>query len=155
MISFYEEFQKSKDAPVTIDGTTYFRIFEINTGHCSRIHIRAKSLKKGPNAWKQAVHINSDKPLTSGSENGTEFVFWFSEGGFFSKPVMEAEFVCQPGSSLKIWNVWQVENAIQSLYNGAAMRVSEEGKNKWKFQCNDGEPNDDLTDLVFELELHE
>lgn len=155
MISFNEEFQKTNNAPVTIEGTTYYRIFEMNTGRYTRIHIEVKSLKSGRKAWKQAVHINSDKLLTSGSDKGTDFVFWFSQGGFFSKPIMKADFICQPNSCLKIWNVWEVDNAIQSLYNGSAMLVSEQDKNKWRFQCNDGEPNDDMTDLIFELELHE
>jgi hypothetical protein len=33
------------------------------------------------------------------------------------------------------------------------MIVTKIAENKWRFQCNDGHPDDDMNDLIFTLEL--
>lgn len=152
MYLFQKEFEKSQNAPIVVNGVTYYRTFEINIGNCTRIHIEAESIraKKG---WRQAVHISSDGTLACGNDKGNDFVYWFSTGGWFSESAMKAEYIAQTNSTIRIWNVWQVDNAIQSLYNGAAMLVTKFSENQWRFECNDGEPNCDMDDLVFILEL--
>lgn len=153
MISFNKEFQESNGKPVAINGVTYHRTYEIKVKNLTHVNITVQSVKKGRDAWKQAVHLNSDKPLRSEKDQGNDFVFWFPTATLFRKAITQASCDCTPNSTLTVWNVWQVDNAIQSLYNGSAMVVTQLSEHQWQFQCNDGKPNDDMDDLVFTLEL--
>lgn len=150
MINFCKKFEESQNAPITIDGVTYYRLYELNVGNATQIVIDVESIKY---VWKQAVHLSSNKPLSDGKDKSTDFVFWFPKGGLFRSAVKHAECSCEPKSKLQVWNVWMVDNAIQSLYNGSAMIVTQIAENKWRFQCNDGHPDDDMNDLIFTLEL--
>ncbi len=153
MISFHEEFQKSNGKPITVQDVTYHQIYEIKVQDHTHVLIQAESVKNDRNAWKQAVHLRSDKSIRSENDRGKDFVFWFPGASLFHKAVTQAECDCTSNSLLQIWNVWKVDNAVQSLYNGSAMIVTQISKWKWRFQCNDGKPDDDMNDLIFTLEL--
>ena len=53
-------------------------------------------------------------------------------------------------------NVWNVgEGAAQSWHNGEAMHVDHLIEGHRTCRCNDGVPDEDFGDLVFELQLYD
>lgn len=144
MINFEKEFMASKGQPIEVDGTRYCMMFEIPTGACSELLLTAESVNS---EWKQGIHLSSEKGLEVDSDHGNDFVLWVS-----TTPKTR-QCHCQPDSVVRIWNVWEIKRVTHSWHNGAAMIVTQLNDTTWRFQCNDGHPDNACDDLVFTIEL--
>ena len=145
MIMFQEEFAKSKGRPIIYKRKTLrmYDSFPVPVGR-SQLHFRFISTKS---EWKQGIRLK-----TSG--------YFIVHGQVCRKPMSIWEHTAPSEDTLdcvsrdgliEVINEWiNSRGGIEYWYNGAAM-ISEEIRNGRRYYCNDGHPNDDFTDLVFEL----
>lgn len=144
MIDFEKEFIRSSGKSFEADGVRYCLAYSIDIGKFSEIHVHVESMNS---EWKQGIHLSCDKELKLDNGSEKEFVLWPRSA---SRAI---QCSCQPQSTLNVWNVWEVDKVTHSWHNGAAMIVSELGEQHWRFQCNDGHPDNNCDDLVFTIEL--
>lgn len=100
--------------------------------------------------WEQGVFISCKKAhflINDKEEKINGIHFWFNES-----PMLNSfKILNQPNSELKVWNIWRIDNGPMSYgHNGAAL-YAEEFENGKRFYCNDGYPDDDFEDLVFQI----
>ncbi len=96
--------------------------------------------------WKQGMVLHSlnGKIEINGSIE-KQFVLW--EDTLPKNP----SFKIISGEQLVVYNVWDIGNGVMQYgHNGAGLYV-EEKNNRITFYCNDGHPDDNLNDLVFNL----
>ena len=99
--------------------------------------------------WKQGVVLyilNGEMRLNGVKSNS--FIIW--EDNFLNE-LVEIEILS--GESVTLYNVWDSGNGkIDYGHNGAGIHV-EFLQSKYRFNCNDGFPDDDLNDLIFDCSI--
>ena len=147
MPDFSELFMESDGQPVEYKGRTLLMIdyFPVPKGE-QRIRYRIVSTNS---EWKQGIAVSTEgeldfdegAPLTRGWADLWEHL-----------TTGEGEFTCRSrDGKLKTINIWDTgDGCVESWYYGAAMWV-EEIPNGRRYHCNDGHPDDNFDDIVFEL----
>ncbi len=98
--------------------------------------------------WKQGVIIKTKGDIEVNNRSGNKMIFWEE-----SSPKEFDILVSTESKELIVYNVWDTGNGvIQHWHNGAAIHV-EQNKDHFRFNCNDGYPDDDMDDLIFEIEV--
>ena len=143
---FSEMFDKSGGKPIQFKGKTLvaWDPFPLH-GNEVRLKIRFVSTNS---EWRQGIGLDVDGE------------FDFFRARLFPKGVVlwedtaptELEFICRSSSGvLDVKNVWDTgDGCVESWYYGAAMWVEEIPGGR-RYHCNDGHPDDNFDDIIFEL----
>ena len=149
MVVFEEEFMKSDGMPIQYKGKTIVM--------WDRLPLPAKSsvleykIISTSSEWKQGLSITTDGVIKF---SNSEVIKKGWVAVFAEHHTIEEEFECHSKNKLlDIKNVWDSgDGCIDSWHNGAAMWV-EEIPNGRRYHCNDGHPDDDFDDIVFEITI--
>lgn len=145
MIDFEKEFRKSKGQPFENNGKSYRLLFTLNTGDHSAFVVKFEQVK-GP--FRQGIHIESDEPLQVAGKRNNAMLLW--------QDTASSAVRCHTGTNttVRVWNIWDPgDRVVHSWHNGAAMIVEAIDEAYWRFQCNDGHPDDACDDLIFTIRL--
>jgi hypothetical protein len=111
--------------------------------------------------YKQAVIIEVDyrktKRITIGSQKERSFIIWeedFANAG----GVIHFEGTSKNGE-LFVYNAWEQTDHLDTPFtnywmHGAAM-IEEINGNTRRYKCNDGVPDDNFDDIIFEVTINE
>jgi hypothetical protein len=156
MPSFEKEFREAKGVPIKYKNLELIRM--------DRIPVKKKfsgSLKiiSTNSEYRQAVIIQADdrktKRLTIESQKERSFIIWADEIG--------NDIIHFDGTSknfeLFVYNAWEqiAWNGVPHTnywYYGAAMIVEINGNTR-RYKCNDGHPDDNFDDIIFEVTIDE
>ena len=98
--------------------------------------------------YRQGVRLDSDQVLRIAGKESQAVFLWYDTAP------RHVECDCAKHQTVRIWNVWDTgDGTVHSWHNGAAMIVEPIGDNCWRFNCNDGHPDDACDDLVFTIRL--
>ena len=139
-------FQKSKGAPIEIDGETVRPSFRLNLGKGShRFMFRRLSAKavplQGIRLKVKAGHIET---------NGKQFqdvILWSDT----SPEQVELIVHSKSGCEVIVWNSWKIDDLIQAWVGNAGLLVDQE-QNVITLHCSDGTGATDFSDLVVQIE---
>jgi hypothetical protein len=164
MPSFQPMFTESKGQPIEYQGKTLvmsdfyptqgvlkFRLVFESCNGSGRQGVGLRLLYKDRDGkWQKGAAAENEGQLivrganTSGKDG---VIIWCGE----TPKEEEFEVVGSP-SVVNIFNVWAGSDGVtHSRHHGAAMIV-EELPNGRRYQCNDGEPDEDFDDIIFRLE---
>lgn len=140
---FEDYFNETNGKPFDYEGKLIKLSHSINVNGGENFKIDSFVTKS---KWKQGVVFQVlNGELEMNNDVNTRFVLW--EGSFSENSNIKV----LKGEKLIVYNVWDVGNGIMQYgHNGAGLYVIEI-KNKLTFYCNDGFPNDNLDDLVFDV----
>jgi hypothetical protein len=97
---------------------------------------------------RQGVRIKANGDLVVAGQKLKDIVLWSDT----APPCVDIQLGAK-ATELKVWNCWEsADGAVDAWHNGAGMIVSAKAAGVREYQCNDGAPNDDFSDLVFRLE---
>jgi len=143
---FEELFCESQGRPVVYRGKTVMLGDRLNVGvGTSHLMFRIVSTSS---EWRQGFTLDCNGVLDFGDgEEVSSGVHIWSD----TAP-SEAMFRCRPKDGiLRVWNIWDTGNGCaESGHHGAAM-WAEQIPGGWRYHCNDGHPDDDFNDIVFEI----
>lgn len=143
---FEKMFRQSQGKPIVYNGETIFRYDAINVNkHFSGII----KLNAASSVWRQGIKLKVDNFLIIDETKRNEMALW---ADYFKNDI---PFYGETNNGLLyINNIWDTGNGvIESWYNGAAMKKKVLTFNHIRYFCNDGHPNDDFSDIVFEIVL--
>lgn len=158
LIEFQTAFMKSPGKPIQYNGKTLIAIDRLTVPEKFQMRIKIISIDS---KWKQGVRIKIEKGKGnfyshSSDKKDYSFVIWEEtvEAGY--PTLAEHEGLLYSGTArnneVKIWNVWDEGNGVtQAWIMGAAMIKETIAENHFRYHCNDGQPNDDFSDIVFDV----
>ncbi len=151
MIVFEEEFAKSDGQPIIYKGRTVVGWDQMPLPD-GELKIRYRILSTN-SEWRQGISLATKGKIDFG---GGQII---TKGwGDIWEDLMdhEGEFICRSKNKLlDVKNVWDIgDGCVQSWYNGAAIWIEEIPGGR-RYHCNDGHPDDDFDDIVFELTIVE
>ncbi len=144
-MEFQELFKESKGKPIIYKGKEVRGIDNIILDkNEAKFRLRFISTKS---EWEQGIFIETKGHFeVNGKKIQNSIVLWDS-----TSPKEVDFFVNSKSKSILIYNAWKNRSGLTLYwYNGPAMIVSE-NKNSRIYNCNDGYPDDDFDDLIFEL----
>jgi hypothetical protein len=147
MIIFQDEFMKSKGKPISYNNKSILMIddFTLPARTCKIEFIIISTNSE----WKQGFELttNGKMKINNGIvDNGTRI--W--EHTAPKSSIIEVD---SKDKKITVTNIWDHGDGVtQKWHNGGALYF-EEIKNGKRYYCNDGHPNDDFTDLIFELTI--
>ena len=153
MPSFEKEFVESKGAPIKYEGLELIIIDRISV---PKKFSGALKLISTNSEWKQAVclDVRSGK-LKMELGEGKKFALWedYLRGNPLSFEGTTKDL------QLMVYNAWeQIDHLGTGFTNywqhGAAMIVEIDGNTR-RYRCNDGHPDDNFDDIVFEITINE
>jgi hypothetical protein len=156
MPSFEKEFIESKGAPIKYKDWVLYGV--------DRIPVKKKfsgmlRLISTNSEYKQAVIIASDdrktKNLTIESQKERSFIIWEDE---LANEIIHFEGISKH-SELFVYNAWECIDHRGTPYTdywqlGAAMIVEVNGNTR-RYRCNDGHPDENFDDIIFEVTIDE
>jgi len=153
MPSFEKEFVESKGAPIK------YKKWEII--RTDRIAVQKKfsgtvKLISTNSEWQQAVYLRVlSGNLKIDEDKGKAFVLWEDA---LNEGVIHFEGATKD-LQLLVYNAWnQIDHLgtefTNAWYHGAAMIVEVSGNTR-RYRCNDGHPDDNFDDIVFEVTINE
>jgi hypothetical protein len=144
MVVFEHLFRESKGKPVAYQGRLLQLMDRFPVGPDAIITLTFESTAS---ANRQGVRLDTKGHfIVDGRSVGRKMVLWSD-----TAPAEVSIHVRGVSSDVEVYNVWDHgDGVIHAGHNGAAMVVEEivEGR---RYRCNDGEPDDDLDDLVFAI----
>ena len=145
MIVFEDLFAEARANIVQYGELSIQLIDIIKLAGSSRMVVRFKEVNSN---WRQGVRLSSDGEFLVNGENcGHAVVLWTDT----APPEIPIDL--KNASECVVKNVWDRGNGVvDSGHNGAAMIVEVVGS-KRTYSCNDGHPNDDFNDIIFELQI--
>jgi len=100
--------------------------------------------------WEQGIFIEckgANFIINDEEENLNGCYFWFNK----TRMINTFKILKKNKTELKVWNIWRIDKGPMSYgHNGAALYFEEEINGK-RFYCNDGYPDDDFDDLIFQI----
>lgn len=148
LLVFEKEFEKSKGKPITYKGKI-IRMWD--QFQLPRKEIRLKFRIISTNSeWRQGISLKTTGSFFFGNDRE----FKNSIGIWEDTASSEDIFLCKSDDLvIEVVNVWDTgDGVIQSWHNGAAMWY-EEIRNGKRYHCNDGHPDDDFDDIIFEIQI--
>lgn len=153
MECFQDLFMASKGQPVEYNGETIFMQDKIVVDVDFKFAVRLISTDS---KYPQLINLAVEKGeyLTYVDTQRAQF-------SFLADTIPIGEEMLLIGHSknkvLRVWNGWLSKDHLgnqvkESWYNGAAMKKEVSG-NTIRYFCNDGEPDEDFNDLIFEITI--
>jgi len=146
MPSFESLFLKSKGQPITFNEHTIQMVdlLYVKDGQEIRLEFESKEAD-----WRQGVSLKTDGAFNVNGQTITKsIVLWYDTAP------RNLLLKIQTGTGeCRVKNVWDTgDGVIQSWHNGAAMIVEKTATGR-RYRCNDGQPDEDFTDLIFNIQL--
>lgn len=150
-MEFDELFLSSKGNPVIFNDEKIMRIDRLKTPREFEVSVILISTSS---PYKQAIQIKTDgKMVSQGSKMISDrFILWEE----YLKNEYSFNYNCKSNNQeLLVWNSWDWgDNVTQSWLRGAAMKKEVITENHFRYYCNDGEPDDDFDDIVFDVVIN-
>ena len=149
MPDFDKEFVKAHGGPIQYKGIELIGFDKVHVNKNFRVTVNMISKNS---EWRQGIELKIENgSLTSKRSGltGKNFILWeelFENG-------QQSEFTGKSkDNTLLVWNSWDHGNGVtQSWLGGAAMIREKVDDNHYIYKCNDGHPDDNFDDLVFEI----
>lgn len=151
MECFEELFKASKGQPIEYNQETLFLMdrIPVNTNFKLIFNLISTDSK-----YPQVIELRVNKGgwLLYGNQQKRQFSF-LADSISFNTEIEVTGYAID--GELLVWNAWLLKdhtgvNVKHSWHNGAAMKKVAMG-NTIRYFCNDGYPDEDLNDLVFEV----
>ena len=150
MPSFGQLFAEQKTPYILYKGKKIMQADKVHipVGEC---YVRF-SLIETNSEWKQGFAFRTEGAFYGANnfKSNKPIVCWedyFADGQFAYNKIKSKNGV------LLVYNVWDTGNGgMDYWHNGGAM-YAEKNRNKRIYYCNDGYPDDDFNDLIFEIEI--
>jgi hypothetical protein len=142
---FESKFRAARGQPIEHNGkmirrVDYFKLPQIKT----KLHIK---FVETHSEWLQGIELSAKGYFDVANQR-------FEKGVLFWEHTAPKEFsfeVNVKDRQIIVMNIWDTGNGVkEKWYHGAALYFEEIPGGK-RYYCNDGHPNDDFTDLIFEL----
>ena len=151
MVIFEDCFIKSQGKPINYRGQTLIQVdyMPVSDGDTFNLFFEEKN-----SDWDQAVCIDVEGGaliIENERISGKDGVnLWENKAP--KKIKIEVDLKNKKKGKLIVYNAWDWGDGVtQAWHNGAAMYV-EHISNGRRYYCNDGDPDDDLNDLIFRIE---
>ncbi len=149
MPEFDKEFAEAQGKGIQYKGLHLIRHDKVKVNGKFRVTVNMISKNS---EWRQGIELKiKNGSLTSKRSGltGKNFILWeelFENG-------QQSEFTGKSKDNiLLVWNSWDHgDGVIQSWLRGAAMIREKVDDNHYIYKCNDGHPDDNFDDLVFEI----
>jgi hypothetical protein len=146
MPSFQQLFIKSKGQPVEYNGQTIRMVDHLKILDGQILKVVFESVNAD---WRQGVCLTTDGGFVVNNQSIKKSVALWHD----TAPSEVMLRVQTKKGECWVKNVWDIGNGVmESWHNGAAMIVEEIACGR-RYKCNDGQPDDDFTDIVFRIEL--
>ena len=146
-MNFLKLFQESNFQPIVYNGKIIIISDTLPTENIKLYEVNFTAVKS---EWEQGIFFHSKKAhfrINNQRESLNAFHLWHSE----SLKTNVFEILKGGSTELKIWNIWRINSGPMSYgTNGGAMH-KEDIENGRTYYCNDGYPDDDFDDLVFDV----
>ena len=144
MVIFEEMFLESKGKPVKYNDVTVHMMDELPVGDSAHLRIRFLSANS---EWRQGISLTTDGTFDVGGQKITRGLALWQD----TAPQEVHVIVSSRSGTVQVKNIWDVgDGVVHSWHNGAAMIVDVDGERR-RYRCNDGHPDDDFDDLIFEI----
>lgn len=138
-------FQKSKGAPIEIDGRVVQSIFKTKISRASQTFlVRRVKAKDSP---RQGVRVKVAKgEVEVNEQRHQEIILWADT----SPESLVITVHAKPECELKIWNVWMVDEIVQAWVGNSGIIVSGT-EAAVTLECSDGYGQVDFSCLIIEM----
>ena len=144
MVVFEEMFLESKGKPVKYNDVTVQMMDELPVGDLAHLRIRFESANS---EWRQGISLTTEGTFEVGGQKIKRGLALWQD----TAPQEVDVVVSSKSGTVQVKNIWDVgDGVVHSWHNGAAMIVDSDRERR-RYRCNDGHPDDDFDDLVFEL----
>ena len=156
MPSFEQMFQREVNGKIEVcrsvdfEGDQVFLWDELDVSGCPRLRF---TFLGTASKWRQGVRLSTrrDGECLIVNEHRIDhprsLVLWSDT----APEAVEIELIGRPESQVVV-NVWDTGNGVtQTGHNGAAMKIRETPAGR-RYDCNDGFPDSDFDDLVFQID---
>ncbi len=137
-------FRKSNGKPVIYQGDTLYIADYIDINKKCSGYVKLISTSS---EYKQGVALYADENLLINNIKGKKMVLWekhFNNGIAFSAESSKGYLIVN--------NIWDIGNGVtQSGHNGAAMKKEIIAPNHFRYYCNDGHPDANFDDIIFDV----
>jgi hypothetical protein len=153
MPSFEKEFVESKSAPIKYKDLELICIDRIPVKKNFSGTIRVISTNS---EWRQAICLRvADGKLTVFSQKEKSFIVWADD---IKDNALQFEGRSK-SMQLIVYNAWEQTGKMGDTFtnfwkHGAAMIVEVNGNTR-RYRCNDGHPDDNFDDIIFEVTIDE
>lgn len=138
-------FQKSKGAPIEVDGRLVQSIFKTEISRASQTFL--VRLVKAKHSPSQGVRIKVVKgEVEVNEQRHQEIILWADT----SPKSLVVAIHAKPGCELKMWNVWMVDEIVQAWVGNSGIIVSET-EAAVTLECSDGYGQVDFSCLIIEM----
>jgi hypothetical protein len=143
MINFDMDFINAKGAFIKYNEFELIRIDRIPVNKAFSGYLRVISTNS---EWRQCIRLKVNGQMFINGIKGQDFIVWADDA-----KENVSFYGISKGAPLIIWNAWESKiGSIDAWLIGAAMIVEIEG-NVRRYRCNDGHPDDNFDDIIFEI----
>lgn len=146
MKTLAEQFQASMGQPLEVDGKKVLPIFKEAVSKEISVNLRWLGTQS---SVKQGIQIKLDRgTMEINGQVLSDIVLWED-----TCP-QEVSFQCTPkkNTTLKIWNVWEVDGLVQAWVGNSGISISKDGGNII-MNCSDGTGDIDFNNMKLEIKL--
>ncbi len=149
MPDFDKEFVKTHGGPIQYKGIELIGFDKVHVNKNFRVTVNMISKNS---EWRQGIKLKVTKGNLKSQDvdlSGKNFILWEE---LFRDGKKEVYIGNTKDNTLLVWNAWDHGDGVtQSWLGGAAMIREKVDDNHYIYKCNDGHPDDNFDDLVFEI----
>jgi hypothetical protein len=144
-MEFEKLFMESKGKPIIYNGKTLKMIDEVILKE-SKANLKITFISSD-SIWNQGLVIKTKGEFQVNKQKIPDKIILWQD----TSPKKVELLVISEDKKLIIYNVWKTQDGtIHYWHNGGAMNI-EEREGTRIYNCNDGYPDDDFNDLIFEI----
>lgn len=141
-------FSKAKEQTVLYNDEILMRVDRIPV---PKKFILSVVLVSTNSEWQQAIKIKTAGKMISQGSGLTSDCFILWEKHLHEQKSFDYECISKNGE-LIVWNAWDYGDGVtQSWVRGAAMKKEIISSNHFRYHCNDGHPDNDFNDIIFDI----
>jgi hypothetical protein len=153
MPSFEKEFRETLGQPIRWNDIELIRIGRISVAKNFSGRLRIVSTNS---TWRQGIRMKVNGSITvfvnEKAITGKKFVVWADD---LKDDELRFIGTRKSAQDLLVWNVWDQNRGVTDAWlNGAAMILEIDG-NIRRYRCNDGHPDENFDDIIFEVIIDE
>lgn len=155
MLEFQSAFMKSKGQPILYNGKTLMLADKITVPTKFKLMLCLIAVDSD---WEQGIAIKVAKKqgeiFSCLSQQKNHYIHIWQDA--FSEHKELQYNVTAKKNQLSVWNIWNCGNGVTDAWvMGAAIIKEVISENHFRYYCNDGHPNDDFSDIIFDLKILE
>jgi hypothetical protein len=145
--AFERAFQEGRGDKIQYNGHELIGIDRVPVGKKFRGYLRILSTNSN---WEQGLVLQVKGKLTQNGKTHPSFRIWAY--GYPGPIYFEGT---SKDNTLLVWNVWENGSREIDRWTGGAAMILEIDDNIRRYRCNDGHPDDNFDDIIFEIEILE